>query len=549
MSDVQLARAAAAAVRGRVEDVTAGWDEDARAIYTWVTIAADRTWGLDGAPTRLVVKQLGGVVGATALIVADQATFTPGEPVFVLLDVRPRDRTLSVAGLSQGKWTLDAPASGLQTRSWRRAPGSVRSSASSSARLDALAALVGQIASASGAALAPARPAIAGDRDARVTVAVNLGGIAGRWHEADDSVPVMVDTDGLAGVAFPLGPVNVLDQALGAWRSAGSLRLEPGIVRGPRCFANSEPADGRISVTHDDPCDEIADTSPVLAIGGAYYSAGDVRDVGGRSFWKLTKGMVVVDGAGSKTRTLGPGCVADLVAHEIGHAIGLDHIDDPLALMSPTLSPTCASRSAVATLAGADRDAMRAAYPRASAGSGPTDPPMAPSGLSAVTVGRQVTLAWTASTADGPVTYELLVGSRPGGSDLAIVPLTSTTLYAPAVAEGVYYVRLVARNAVGASPPTADLRVLVSTTRADARAPGVPVTLTWLPPADVVGPMSFVVLGGPDPGDVIYRVTTSAPFLDAGRVREGAFHVRVMAMTPAGLRGVTPDTRLVVPNP
>jgi len=44
-----------------------------------------------------------GVVGDTALVIGGQAHFDVGEEVLVFLDVRPRDRTFSVAELAQGK--------------------------------------------------------------------------------------------------------------------------------------------------------------------------------------------------------------------------------------------------------------------------------------------------------------------------------------------------------------------------------------------------------------------------------------------------------------
>ena len=56
------------------------------------------------------LKQLGGVVADTAFVVGGQARFEVGEEVLVFVDVRPRDRTLSVAGLERGKWTLTGSA-------------------------------------------------------------------------------------------------------------------------------------------------------------------------------------------------------------------------------------------------------------------------------------------------------------------------------------------------------------------------------------------------------------------------------------------------------
>ena len=72
MSDDTLARSSAAAVQGHVIDARASWDADTGTIYTFVTIEVANAWGLEGTPTRVVVKQLGGVVGDTAFVVGGQ---------------------------------------------------------------------------------------------------------------------------------------------------------------------------------------------------------------------------------------------------------------------------------------------------------------------------------------------------------------------------------------------------------------------------------------------------------------------------------------------
>jgi hypothetical protein len=82
-------------------------------------------------------------------------------------------------------------------------------------------------------------------------------------------------------------------------------------------------------------------------------------------------------------------------------------------------------------------------------------PPGAPSGLVAAPVAGGVGLAWNPPATGGPPTgYRLDVGTSSGATNLGAVPVgLVTSLAAPAPA-GTYFVRVVALNACGASPPS-----------------------------------------------------------------------------------------------
>ncbi len=549
--DDALAGSSAAAVQGTVVAMTAQWDPDAGAIYTFVTIAVARAWGLDGPSPVVVLKQLGGVVGSTALAIGGQAQFAVGETVFALLDVRPRDLTLSVAGLEQGKWTLsELPTRMAGSPRWQRHLGGSGAVGDSrgAADLEALARLAGTRVQAAGAQLVPPMalpdaPAI--DLSAAVPAA---GPIPTRWHEADSGTPVYVDSETGGHPQIADGGLAQLSNAAALWNAAGSLRLRRGVPRGPRCFNNDEPFDGRISVTYGDPCNEIADAGSTLAIGGAYFSATDVRTVGGTAYWKLTKGVIVTDGAPAKYDAMSAGCYEELLAHELGHAIGLAHVASGPAVMNPSLSAACNGRTASVPLSAADFLAMAAAYPSTA-----VLPPGIPSGLWSAVVGSTVALHWHwCATGGAPSAYELRVGSRPGRSDLAVIAVSSTAIVVPGVAEGVYFVRLVARNAAGSSAPTADLAIRVAPASSDSgwpRAASTAVTLAWLPAADDLMPVSYLVLAGHAPGVVSYQLPASRPSITVPNVGPGTYYVRVVAVSQTGLSPLTPEVAMVVPPP
>lgn len=560
VSDDALARSSAAAVEGRVVATAARWDTDADAIYTYVTIDVARSWGLAGAPARVVVKQLGGVVADTALVVGGQAQFELGEDVLIFLDVRPRDGTLAVAGLEQGKWTLSggdaATAANRQTRGHDPSVVVAREYRSTT-YLDALASLAGTRVSAAGAVLEPEVPAQAPAAGGRSAAFSYLTSTPARWHEADTSAPVYVDSQVGGHPQFAAGGLPQLENALGAWSAAGSLRLQRGADRGPRCFSNSE-FDGHISIAYNDPCGEISNASSVLAIGGIYYSPSDVRTINGTAFWEIVKGMVVVDDNTAKFSSFTTGCYEDMLVHEIGHAIGFGHTSARPAIMAPSLSSSCFGRSAGLGLQTDDRAAVAAVYP--GSGQPPSPPataaaPGTPTGLAATVVGSTVTITWNAPSSGGTATgYQLHAGLAPGASSFGPFPSSGTALQATNVGSGVYYVRVVATNASGSSAPTADVPIYVGMSMPPAApqnltataSPGGMVNLSWQAPLSgaVTG---YRLLAGSAPGTSTYQIPVSGTSLNAAGVPSGTYYVRVVALNGSAAGPSCTEVTLVVP--
>lgn len=556
VADDALARSSAAAVQGRVVATSAAWDADADTIYTFVTLDVAASWGLDTAPARVVVKQLGGVVGTTAFVVGGQARFTVGEDVFVFLEVRPRDHTLSVAGLEQGKWVLDgAPdVASTATREIRGTDPDVAVARDyrSATSLQALAALAGTRVRAAEAVLEPTVPPAASTPGHDGPLYTLLGSTPARWHEADSGTPVFVDSQAGGHPQFPGGGLTQLSNAAAIWSAAGSLRLANGVARTARCFSNSEN-DGRLSVSYGDPCGEIADTSSTLAIGGAYWSSYDQRVINGVSYWKIMKGMVVVDNTASKFASFTTGCYEEMLVHELGHAIGFGHAAARPAIMYPSISSSCFSRTVSAPLAADDLAGMAALYP--GAGVPALTPPGTPTGLTSSVAGGTVNIAWTPSPSGGTATgYQLIAGTAPGASNIGVVPLSSPGVTVPNVPNGTYFVRVVATNAAGASTPTSDVAITVG-----ASAPGAPrnltgaagaggsVSLSWLPPSSGPTPTSYVVLAGYTPGASTFQIPVSGTGLAGSGVGAGVYYVRVVALNGATPGGASNEFTLVVP--
>jgi hypothetical protein len=550
-SDTALARASAAAVRGIVTEVFAERDAAVDAIYTFVTIEVSRSWGFPAPPARVQLKLLGGAVDGAALVIEGQARFTPGEEVITLLDVRPRDHSLSVTGLESGKWTVSATGAAEPVVS--RALGIDVASPARTARtardLEALVSLAGTSvrlpAPWAADRIEVARP----HAPTQMQDALSAG--AARWHEADWGAPVFVDSQGGGHTLFPGGGFAQLRRAIAAWSGPSALRLQPGVLRGPRCFAGSEPADGRVSVSYDDPCDEIADTSPTIALGGVFYDTSDVRVVQGMAYGRITRGIVVLDNVPVKFAGFSTGCYEEVLTHEIGHAVGLSHTAVPQSVMYPWLAPECVNRLESQPLQTADVAALVARYPD----SAPAESaPGIPGGLTAQVSGSTVTVSWMPATGAAATAYQLQAGRVPGGGDVGVATTGATTFVATDVARGVYYVRIVAVNAYGASAPSADVVIVVGD-----GLPGTPVGLLaaagpagsvrvlWQPPPGGAPPDGYTLLVGTAPGHPTARIQTVAPSLITSGVASGTYYVRAVGVNRAGAGPASAEITVVVP--
>lgn len=136
--------------------------------------------------------------------------------------------------------------------------------------------------------------------------------------------------------------------------------------------------------------------------------------------------------------------------------------------------------------------------------------PLAPQGLAATVVRFTVTLRWLPGTGSAPATgWVLQAGSAPGLSDLATVPLVSfpRTLVAT-VPQGTYYLRVIAVNASGASPPSNEVEVITgpgvctvpnAPTGLSALAGEGGVRLGWNQPTGPL-PTGYQLVAGTSPG-------------------------------------------------
>jgi hypothetical protein len=75
--------------------------------------------------------------------------------------------------------------------------------------------------------------------------------------------------------------------------------------------------------------------------------------------------------------------------------------------------------------------------------------------------GTTVSLSWSAGAGPAPTSFLLTASLTPGGAPVASVPVTGSGIAIPGVAPGTYYLRLVAVNAAGTSPPSNEVVLVV----------------------------------------------------------------------------------------
>lgn len=560
LPDLALLATSDVVLTGKVAGIVSGWDSRAGAIYTYVTVDVEQMLKGWVPRRRIVVKQLGGRSGEVSLSVAGQPTFRAGEHTLLFLEVRPRDNTLYSAGLWQGKWNIEADATGALL-AVRTRPGTHRVFASRRDTRPLNAWLEQLRTSAGAAALRPTGLAI----NIEPQDAPNGSGSslisppAFQWQGATAAaaIDVVVQADGQQGLAG--GGFSEIASALSLWNSMGMIRFKaPGLTAG-HCSLGYE-ANGRITFNFNNGCGELSDHGATISVTGVYAAAPDANGIGAARQAFILNGNAP---AGQEMLT-NPSCFQFLEAHELGHAIGLNDTDDETALMAPVSQAPCSAQPIVTfgraslrpRLGGGDLAAAEELYPDP----GSLVAPGSPSNLGATVTGSTVVLIWTAPASGDPATtYVLQAGSAAGLSNLANFSTgsTATTYTANGVAAGTYFVRVLAGNGAGQSAPSNEITITVG---GATNAPGAPaavtaavsgstVTLAWTAPLSGGAPTTYWLEAGSAPGASnlanFSTGSTTTGYVATG-VPNGTYYVRVRAGNAFGISAASNEVTIVV---
>lgn len=188
-----------------------------------------------------------------------------------------------------------------------------------------------------------------------------------------------------------------------------------------------------------------------------------------------------------------------------------------------------------------------------------TAPPGAPSNLSASVNGTTATFTWNPPASGGPVeNYVFLAGASPAfTTPLASLPLGAAPSFTVSgVPTGTYWVRVVARNAVGSSAPSNETSITV----AGLTPPGAPTMNAPTLAGQTVGlswsagpggaPASYTLYASVAPGGApIATAPLTGTSVSFANVPNGIYYLKVTASNAAGTSAPSTEVAAVVGPP
>jgi hypothetical protein len=366
------------------------------------------------ARDTITVTEVGGVIGQRFTFIADSATYAPGEKVVTFLRMRT-DGTYVTTSMSLGKFVFDRDVSGQAVL--------VRSSDELGSDTTRLAEpfeqfVKGDVRATYASRLPRVSPASVGTLATASQYCLSAGGFGVRWQGGESGATVTFEVSGT-------DPTGALGRGTAAWTNepAAFINLTVG---GSSLSTTPDPNDHHNVVyfgyTAADPAGAICDGGQACMIGSGDFT----HTYKGETFVSINDADIIV-------RSVPSNQLDALMTHELGHAIGLKHANDPTA-PNPTsgaIMSTPVNASLGSNLQSWDREAADTVY-----GAGVTSctPPAlgvaASATPSTINAGQSSQLSVGTPSGTAPFTFVWTAAGQPIGTNQQInVSPTVTTTY------------------------------------------------------------------------------------------------------------------------
>lgn len=437
LSPDQLATAAPIVLEGTVEDVASGYDPVTKAVSTYVTLHVTAVHRGPPDLDRVVLREPGGRFAGLVHEVDAVPVFREGQRVLVFAEPG-RDGALRSAGMFFGTFLLDGGTGRTPIRARRemsgrgtilrappdvmedfplpdlvslvastpeRRPGEARPWRAVPPELDRIQWEEPLPGDTIVAAPTPqgGTPALAATPTSPTAVRPEFVSLTPsypvRWEEVDASIAVTAD---LERGRNPLGDDDAaaaeISRAMAAWTNVPEARIALALGNSDARFTEANPrspADAYPPTSvllFGDPYDDLSDPiscGGTLAMGGYWRSTTPGRVVNNVTFYPARR-LYVIFNRGFECFLGDPLNLAEIAAHELGHAIGLGHSAATGSIMRPF---AYGDRGAVLGLD--DRDAVHCLYPH-------TLTVTSPAGGETWSAGTVRPILWKSSAEAGP---------------------------------------------------------------------------------------------------------------------------------------------------
>lgn len=335
-SDADLLASADLVVEGHVDSVSSLAQGDA--IDTLAVVRVSET--VKGfAPETLVVRLPGGEADGRGHLVYGAPTLAPGERALLFLRDRG-DGTFSTSQMAIGKFRVVGEGrDALAVRDLRGAAVFAAGGRKLKSRSPQEARRLFEFeASLRRGGIEAAPVDLAGTGFKPDAGFITLGGTPAKRYEAEEGQPIVYRIEPTGAAQSGLDADWIAQQAVSAWSHVECAGLDLQATGGGERLP-SAGCDGRTQILFGDPFNEVDPPSHcggVVGVGSICFVPGD-RVVDGVTFARITEGDIVINDGFENCPFWDDIDVSEVMAHEMGHTLGLGHSSEKRNETSPAL--------------------------------------------------------------------------------------------------------------------------------------------------------------------------------------------------------------------